>query len=306
MGKLGLNSGYIGSDQRITTNGVVGYDKFYLERKAGRFNTVLDFIIGLLDLYPNAAAAYSLRKLKFTYQGNAIRVRRSSDNTEQDIGFDFNGNLNIAGLLAFCGAGNGFVTTWYDQSGTSNNATQTTAASQPQIVSSGSVILDNGKPSFQFDGVDDGLQLNSYSSFDIGNLSSFVVGRYDTLGNTMIFGLSGATGNKRWYAPFATLTTFRFGYAGNVTATSTAGDVNQHLFTMIAGSTLGNMESWIDANSIGTATLDSGNDPQGGIGNFDNGFYANCKVQEIIVYNSDQSSNRIEINTNINDFYSIY
>ena len=42
MGKLGLNSGYIGSDQRITTNGVVGYDKYYLERKAGRFSPVLE------------------------------------------------------------------------------------------------------------------------------------------------------------------------------------------------------------------------------------------------------------------------
>jgi hypothetical protein len=42
MGKLGLNSGYIGSDQRITTAGAVGYDKFYLERKAGRFNPILE------------------------------------------------------------------------------------------------------------------------------------------------------------------------------------------------------------------------------------------------------------------------
>jgi len=42
MGKLGLNSGYIGSDQRITTNGVIGYDKYYLERANGRFLPVLE------------------------------------------------------------------------------------------------------------------------------------------------------------------------------------------------------------------------------------------------------------------------
>jgi hypothetical protein len=42
MGKLGLNSGYIGSDQRTTTNGVVGYDKYYLERRNGRFLPVLE------------------------------------------------------------------------------------------------------------------------------------------------------------------------------------------------------------------------------------------------------------------------
>jgi hypothetical protein len=42
----------------------------------------------LLDLYPNAAVAYSLRKLRDAYSGSAIRVRRSVDNTEQDFGFD--------------------------------------------------------------------------------------------------------------------------------------------------------------------------------------------------------------------------
>ena len=50
--------------------------------------------VGLLDLYPSAAAAYSVRKLRAAYTGNAIRVRRSSDNTEQNIGFDATGNLD--------------------------------------------------------------------------------------------------------------------------------------------------------------------------------------------------------------------
>ena len=41
----------------------------------------------LLDTYSGAAVAYSLRKIKSTYNGYAIRVRRASDNTSQDIGF---------------------------------------------------------------------------------------------------------------------------------------------------------------------------------------------------------------------------
>jgi hypothetical protein len=41
----------------------------------------------LLDIYSNASAAYSLRKLRSNYSGSAVRVRRSSDNLEQDIGF---------------------------------------------------------------------------------------------------------------------------------------------------------------------------------------------------------------------------
>lgn len=105
----------------------------------------------LLDTYSGSSGSYSLRKLSSTYSGNCIRVRRSSDNTEQNIGFVAN-VLDTASLLTFCGAGNGFVTTWYDQSGNAYNLTQTTAASQPQIVSSGVVLLSNTKPIIQTDG----------------------------------------------------------------------------------------------------------------------------------------------------------
>ena len=104
----------------------------------------------LLDQYSGAAVAYSLRKLSATYSGSAIRVRRSSDNTEQNIGFDAVGNLDTTSLLSFVGTGNGFVTTWYDQSGNVRNASQSSAANQPKIVNSGSVILENGRPTVSF------------------------------------------------------------------------------------------------------------------------------------------------------------
>jgi len=39
------------------------------------------------DISNTPAGAYGLRKLSSSYSGSAIRVRRSSDNTEQDIGF---------------------------------------------------------------------------------------------------------------------------------------------------------------------------------------------------------------------------
>ena len=38
----------------------------------------------LLDLYPSAAAAYSLRKLRNGYTGSAIQVRRESDDATQN------------------------------------------------------------------------------------------------------------------------------------------------------------------------------------------------------------------------------
>jgi hypothetical protein len=111
----------------------------------------------LLDRFAEGvAAAYSLSQLFTTYTGDAIRVRRSSDNAEADIGFDGT-DLDTSSLTSFCSGTDGFVTTWYDQSGNGNNATQATAASQPKIVSSGSVITVNGYRVIQYDGTDDNL-----------------------------------------------------------------------------------------------------------------------------------------------------
>jgi hypothetical protein len=100
-----------------------------------------------------SAAAYSTRRLRTAYTGPLLRVRRSSDNTEADIGYGADGWLDEASLLAHVGAGDGFVTTWYDQSGNGRDATQTTAGHQPNIVNAGVV-----RPAPDFDGVDDDMR----------------------------------------------------------------------------------------------------------------------------------------------------
>jgi hypothetical protein len=105
----------------------------------------------LLDDYSGASHAYSVaRLLRTAYGGNCIRVRRSSDNTEQNIGFS-SGLLDTASLLSFCGAGSGYVKTLYDQSGNGYDFEQTTMADQPRIVNSGVVDTLNGYPSMYFD-----------------------------------------------------------------------------------------------------------------------------------------------------------
>ena len=106
----------------------------------------------LLDQYSGAAAAYSLRLLDCDYSGSAIRVRRSSDNTEQDIGF-VNGNLDTASLKTFVGTGvtdYGYVVTWFDQSGNGANVTQSTAGNQPRIVNAGVVERKGAQPAVRF------------------------------------------------------------------------------------------------------------------------------------------------------------
>jgi hypothetical protein len=67
------------------------------------------------------------------------------------------GDIDAEALLAHVGAGSGFVTTWYDQSGNGRNATQTTASQQPRIVTNGAMITEGGRPAALFDGADDGL-----------------------------------------------------------------------------------------------------------------------------------------------------
>ena len=74
--------------------------------KVGVRTQVSGGISYLLDTYSGAAAAYSLRKLRNSYTGSAIRVRRSSDNTTLDVGFDANGNLDTASMLSFVGSNN--------------------------------------------------------------------------------------------------------------------------------------------------------------------------------------------------------
>jgi hypothetical protein len=115
-------------------------------------------ITPILDLYPNAAVAYSLRLLRSAYTGNAIRVRRSGDNAESDFGF-VNNTINLSSIQAFCIAGggtqHGFLVTWYDQSGNATNATQPIAANQVQCVTSGvwnNTFGTNTRASFNFDG----------------------------------------------------------------------------------------------------------------------------------------------------------
>jgi hypothetical protein len=104
----------------------------------------------LLDLFgTDILAAYSLRKLSSTYSGDAVRVRRTSDNVEQDIGFDGNGDLDTSSLTTFLGSDDGFLAKWYDQSGNSRDGAQTNANKQIRIATAGTIETKNSLPTTQ-------------------------------------------------------------------------------------------------------------------------------------------------------------
>jgi len=273
--------------------------------------------VGLLDTYPNAAAAYSLRKLRTAYTGSAIRVRRSSDNTESDIGFTALGNLDTTALTTFCSGTDGFVTTWYDQSGNGRNGVQTTAANQPKIVSSGSVLTLTGtgsaKPCMLFDGTNDLLDLSTTlpiatgDKFSIYQLekktSTSTIGIWITGGaagsaspcgpvhysNTTLFmntKFNAGTSGYRFGGTLAANYNLISGYNKDSDTTSDA-YVNNSLYTFSTTST----EARVTAFSrIGARVTE----------------FSGTSTQEMIIYLVDQSANNTAINTNINTYYGIY
>jgi hypothetical protein len=115
----------------------------------------------LLDTYTGAAAGYSTRRLASSAT-NLMRIREDAGDTETDIGYDSNGDLDVAAIAAHCGTANGYVTRWVDQSGNGNHADQPVGgtgsnAFQPQIYNGTAVITENGKPAVDFDGTNDVL-----------------------------------------------------------------------------------------------------------------------------------------------------
>jgi len=258
---------------------------------------------GLLDLVPGAAAAYSLRSLSNSYAGPVVTVRRSSDNAEDS----FTANEVADGTLAaFCGAGDGFVKQWWDQSGKSRHASQATATAQPKIVSSGAVILKEGKPALQFDGVDDiykvGFTLGAYiSMFSVVSANAtgdFIFDSYNTANNNSVavvlsthlrFLMPKTSGSG---SPYRTYTLA----SQAVLSMINFGDASQNAW--VNGSDSG----YIQAGSVAAPT------PMNGISIGCAGssiLKLDGTYQELIVYETDQTANRELIEGNIAWSYSV-
>jgi hypothetical protein len=274
--------------------------------------------VGLLDTYPNAAAAYSVRLLKSDYTGNAIRVRRSSDNTEQNIGFTALGNLDTTALSSFCSGTNGFVTTWYDQSGNGYDAIQTTASNQPEIVSSGSVLTLNGKPSIYFNNpVGSSSQwLNTGTNLSLFNVGSiYSVNSY--LNNTAFHAIFSNGYNAPagiWVGRNSSATTLQIWCQGQNFSSSTPAIVYgvQLLQSYFFKSAVTNGVKIYANNSLNAqSSLTFGAYlplSQGAIGrdqtNADFPLYG--YMNEIVFYAENTDVNNSGINTEINTYYGTY
>lgn len=88
------------------------------------------YLLEQLDATP--LLALSIRKIH-PDATECVEIRRASDGALEIFGFDSNGILDFASILAWLDGSDGFVRRWFDQSGNNVTVQQTTANAQPQI-----------------------------------------------------------------------------------------------------------------------------------------------------------------------------
>ena len=247
--------------------------------------------------------------------GGAIKLATSSGSQSFTLTnpskLEFNAyNLGFDGIIdnvSFIPTNvDGFVTTWYDQSGNGYNATQATAANQPKIVSSGSLVTENGKAALDFDPV------------SLQYLSSTITTPTDNVCFAGVCYTTSLSGNRGFMEIMdASNDGYELRYdppSANFAINSTdllVTSSNQFLwFANYDGSTQlnsingsGDTQSAVESISISTSTLKIGARlPASG----NSAYYWDGKIQEAIFYPTDQSANRTGIEANINDYYNIY
>ena len=253
----------------------------------------------LLDSYSGAAAAYSLRQLSWAYGGPVVRVRRDNDNAEQDFTAT---EVSDGTLAAWVGAGNdGFVRTWYDQSGNSKNAEQSNTSKQPKLIESGAIASRSGLDGCLFNG----STTNLVATFNTTSAHYFS-GVYVSEANTVSVLARNNSFNGSGY-----LYIHNYGYRGSTSGSNailsynapesskvliSAGSAGSGLFLSANGSIV----------STNTAFTVLPSTAEMKIGSFTNSEFLDGVISELLFYNSDQSANRTAIEANINAHYSIF
>jgi hypothetical protein len=225
----------------------------------------------------------------------------------------------ITGIPAYDNTVDGFVETWYDQSGNGNDATQSVAASQPKIVDAG-VFL--GEVDF-LDGVNTFLETTNSALCNVDELSVFsVLKPFIAQSQAVAFSCGSVVLNSSAYGGwrlnfngYLNKAEFQTQAVGNSSGSTVSNDVggSYTLLSYVAdfpdASTFANGQAGLTStNNI------SPNNPDSLRRRFRigcqytftrAGFYPE-PIKEIILYTSDQSSNRVAIETNINAHYNIY
>jgi hypothetical protein len=247
----------------------------------------------------------------FTNQAISEAIFYDTDQTDNRVAIEANiGETYSIDLPSGVDPGfdqvDGFVEAWYDQSGNGNDATQATADNQPKIVSAGSLVSGG----IEFDGSNDKLNA-SYSSS--GTTNAYLLTAVATIANSTGNQTILATGSGSWGGDDAWLFKRRSGLNNELAIeTSNGGGI-------LSPANYTSLESLVVAqgDSTDTKLFSNGSEVATGsvitietqniqIANRANSSILSGKINEIIVYFTDQSANRTAIEANINGHYSIF
>ena len=200
--------------------------------------------------------------------------------------------------------GDGHVSKWYDQSvsdqegtATGNHAVQGTAASQPKIVNAGSLLNE-----LDFDGTDDTLDIDFGADLSQAN-SLFMVHQSDTIdanSNEFFDRISGSprTLLDQSGSDYRMLSPSSAGTGIAVTTDRTL------VFSLYNGASSLLAKNGTLSSGVNPGTQGINQNSSLGASASKTRFY-NGSMQEFIVYNSDQSDNRVAIEANIGEVYGI-
>lgn len=307
----------------------------------GLFNVVSAFEQDalLLDQYPTASAAWSVRKLRTEYTGAALRVRRSNDNATQDIGF-VNNALDTTQIRSFVGSNSAFVDIWYDQSGRGFNLTMPSSSAQPRIVNSGlieSSSISNPLPTLAFDGTD--FMTGSQFITGSANASCFYVFSSTTAAaadtNSFFWYTSGLESNNAFFkgSQAGALAAERMTYGLSKQPTINGGRLGSTTYARAANTMFVESDFWLSSGMRGfqnnteiTLNVNANGFTTGVNASPANvapvtNLFALCafinvgltfafgpggKVSEVIWWGDNKINERIDINNNINQYYNIF
>jgi hypothetical protein len=295
-------SNTINSELQITTRAeyqeLIIMNDYEISNREGIFTNINNYYniydTGLLVEYSGSAVAYSVRLLDSTYTGSALRIREDGTNTETDIGFDSNGDLDTASIASHCGSNNGLVVTWYDQSGNGNDATQATTTNQPKIYDGTTgVETENGKPIINLvSGNSCTLLLNTTISSSTTHI--FGVAELDKTDNKVMIGTT--AGGGKYIAANNNSNPAGVGSSLYINGASSSISTRDQLSDQFQNQTSFNsIQDLSTADQTRIGMLNGGGDS-----------YKMFNMQEIIFYTTDQSSNRNGIEDNINSYFNIY
>jgi len=266
---------------------------------------------GILNQFPGASLGLSLELLDKDYSGFCIKVRRSSDNAELDIGFS-NDVLNVADLTTFAGSDSVFVTIWYDQSGSGNNATQTQGSRQPMIVDAGTLVTIAGQPAIQGDGIDDmmviGTAINLYtlasqwSVFLVSKIKDFDDQEFQKI-------ITNTRGNSTPEIPFLIQSrdndTVNMYANGRNIGLNSGLDENLITFIKRASNTFVQSGDVGEVGPIGTLDQTTNQEPLYIMGDGDPARVAKVALKEVLIWELDQTANKTPIQASMNERYNL-